>query len=163
MEADTSFRSVLIVEDQSDLSEVLSLVLEGQNIKTEQANNGLVALELLKNKHFDAVLCDIAMPEMNGIDCLTKALSLGISAPFIFITGQTNPKFIIQAIRLGAIDFITKPFSNEEIIDVLYRVLEISVRRKNILLEISKENPDLLAKILKDERMITLMRVKSNQ
>ncbi len=163
MKHELEVRKVLIVDDEPGLRDALSRVMKSQNIQTEIADNGRMALEVLKGQPFHAVLCDIMMPEMTGLDCLAQAQSEGIITPFIFVTGFGDADRMLQAIRLGAIDFINKPFDNDEIIDVVFRVLEIGTRRSRILKEIENANPSLLQSFKKEERMISLMRANNNK
>jgi DNA-binding NtrC family response regulator len=156
-------RKVLIIDDEPGLRDALTRVMRGQNIQTVEAENGPMALEILKNQEFQAVLCDIMMPDMSGLDCLTQAQSQGIMTPFVFVTGYSDSDRMLQAIRLGAVDFISKPFDNTEILDVLFRVMEIGIRKKRINKEIEGANSYLSESIKKEERMISLMRASNNK
>ena len=100
---------------------------------------------------------------MTGLDCLAQAQSEGIFTPFIFVTAFSDADRMLQAIRLGAIDFLSKPFDNNEITDVVFRVIEISKRKNRIIEEIKNENPDLLQTLKKEDRIISLMRANNNK
>ena len=163
MRKELGLPTVLIVDDEHNLRDALARVLKSQNLQFEQAENGKVALEVMRDRQFHAVLCDIMMPEMTGLECLAQAQIEGILAPFIFLTGYGDSERMLQAIRLGAIDFISKPFDNDEVLDVVFRALDIGSRRNHILKEIREVNPDLLNRIRKDERMISLMRANNNK
>lgn len=163
MKHELEIRKVLIVDDEPDLRDALSRIMRRQNIQAVEAENGQVALELLKQEQFHTVLCDIMMPKMTGLDCLAKAQVEGIITPFIFLTGFGDTDRMLQAIRLGATDFINKPFDNNEILDVMFRVLEIGIRRNRILKEIEKNSTDLFASFQKEERMISLLRTHNNR
>ena len=155
-------RRVLIVDDEPDLRDALSRLIKEENIETQTAENGLAALELLRTQNFHAVLCDIKMPEMNGLDCLAQAQSEEIITPFVFVTGYGDADRMLQAIRLGAVDFINKPFDNNEITEVMFRVLEIGTRRRKIFREIEKESSHLLENVRREERMISFIRLSNN-
>lgn len=124
---------VLIVDDEPDLRKTLIRVLQSLNIQTMEAENGKYALEMLRDQKFHAVLCDIKMPEMTGLECLAHAQVEGIVSPFVFLTGYADSHHMLQAIRLGALDFIPKPFENLEVLNVLLRALEVGSRRIHLL------------------------------
>lgn len=163
MKKDLEIRKVLIVDDEPDLRDVLSRMMKGLNIESQQAENGRVALDLLKHNVFHAVLCDIMMPEMTGIECLAAAQIEGITTPFIFITGYSDKSRMLQAVRLGALDFIAKPFDNAEVADVIFRVLEIGTRRAQMFKDLESANPSLYLDMKKNERMISMMKARNNQ
>lgn len=156
-------RRVLIVDDEPEIREALKRIMKLFNLESETSENGKVALEMLKEKRFQAVLCDIMMPEMTGLQCLAYAQTLDISTPFIFVTGFGDKDKMLQATRLGAVDFILKPFDIEEIADVTFRVLEIGARQERIKSEIRDQNPSLFSDIQRDEHMISLLRVTNNK
>ncbi len=155
--------TVLLVDDEPDLCNALARIMKSQNIPFEQAENGKVALELLRARKFHAVLCDIMMPELTGLQCLAQAQVEGIFTPFIFLTGYCDSERMLQAIRLGAVDFIAKPFDNNEVLDVVYKTLYIGARMDSIISRIKETNSDLLESVKKDERMISLLRVNNNK
>lgn len=163
MEQGLEIRRILIVDDEPEIREILSHVMEKFNIGSDVAENGLVALEKLKNNVYHAVLSDIFMPVMSGLECLAKAQAEGINTPFVFITGFEDRERMLQAIRLGALDFIGKPFNNDIVTDVTTRAIEVGARRKQIYSEIKESNLNLYEKIKKDERIISLMRAHNNK
>lgn len=163
MTKDLKIHKVLIVDDEPDLREILSNIVTGLNIQCETAEDGQQALEMLRKNTYHTVLSDIMMPRMTGIELLTVARVENIVTPFIFVTGFGDNVRMLQAIRLGVLDFISKPFDNEEIAEVLFRALEIGVRHDNINTKIMKQNPELFADIMKEERMISLMRARNNK
>lgn len=163
MKRDSEIYKVLVVDDEPDLREVLSDILQSQNIQVDVADNGITALDFLyKNPGYHAVICDIKMPEMNGLECLAAATAAGIIVPFVFLTGYADKARMLQAIRLGAFDFISKPFDNNEIIEVLFRIFEIGNRKNRIQAELSSMSPNLMRAIQNEEKLIALMRVTNN-
>lgn len=155
-------KKVLIVDDEPDLRDTLSRVFRAENISIETAENGIQALAALKSENFQAVLCDIMMPEMNGLDCLAQAQVESIPTPFVFLTGYADADRMLEAIRLGAVDFINKPFENREIVEVMFRVLEIGARKLEILRMIENQEPGLVNHIRKQEKMLSFMRLNNN-
>lgn len=163
MKHELEIRKVLIIDDEPDIRSIMKRILEKQNIQADQAENGITGLELLGQNHYQAVLCDIMMPELNGLDCLAQAQARGILTPFIFVTGYSDEELMLQAIRLGAIDFISKPFNNNSLLETVFRVLEIGSRRDRMIKEMGEDNPNLITFIKKEEQMISLMRIKNNK
>ncbi len=156
-------RKVLIVDDEADLRLSIADILTGAGVHCDTASTGLMALEMLKNSSYDAVLCDIGMPEMDGITCFSKAQIQGVVAPFVFITAYNDAEHMLQAVRLGAVDFIPKPFDIKEVVDVTFRAVEIGVRRGQIKKEIELTDPNLLEKVQRESKFISLLLASNNQ
>jgi DNA-binding NtrC family response regulator len=117
--------SLLIVEDEPILRSLLVEILENPEIKIMQAENGKAAFEILKSHRFDAVLSDIKMPFMEGLDLLKAIRVEKINVPFILLTGHGDRDQTLQALKLGAFDFIDKPFEQEQLIEVVHHALEM--------------------------------------
>ncbi len=156
-------RRVLIVDDDPDIRDILMQMMTQLHIPSEEASDGKMALEMMKKQIFHAVLCDIMMPEMTGLECLARAQVEGFLTPFVFVTGYGDSDRLLQAIRLGAIDFINKPFMNDEIVDVVFRSLEIGQRRINYFRDLEATHPEIFSQIKKGEKMISLLKVQSNK
>ncbi len=163
MKRELEIRKILIVDDEPDIRDILARIMRSLNIHSEQAENGKIALDLLSRGTFHAVLCDIMMPEMTGLECLAKAQIEGVTSPFIFVTGYEDRTRMLQAIRLGALDFISKPFDNREVADVVFRALEVGSRRAHMLREVENTDTDLFSRLKKEERLISIMRATNNQ
>jgi DNA-binding NtrC family response regulator len=115
---------ILIVDDEEINREFLQEVLTHQGYDVKTAANGLVALELLRREAFHAVLSDLKMPELSGVDLIRQLKEI---APFtigIIFTGYATIETAVEAIKAGAYDYVTKPFRLEEILLVLQRALE---------------------------------------
>src|ERR1700761_6359522 len=99
---------VVAIEDNRTL---LIRRLERKGYLTEQAENGLAALDLLSRHEFDLVLLDIMMPELNGIEALKQIRSdhSADALPVIMVTAKTGTADVVEALQLGANDYITKP------------------------------------------------------
>jgi DNA-binding NtrC family response regulator len=115
---------ILIVDDEEINREFLQEVLTHQGYDVKTAANGLIALELLRREAFHAVLSDLKMPELSGVDLIRQLKEV---APFtigIIFTGYATIETAVEAIKAGAYDYVTKPFRLEEILLVLQRALE---------------------------------------
>lgn len=122
---------VLIIDDDEIIRKSCEKVLSPEGYIVVSAQSGREGLKLLSNKPFDLVLTDLRMPDMNGIDVLKKVKEMGPDIEVIIITGYGTIKSAIEAIRYGAYDYVEKPFSPEELLNVVRRSLE----RRNLILE----------------------------
>ena len=102
--------NLLIIDDEVKLLERTALLLEDITDNVFTADNGQRGLDILNRETVHCILCDINMPEMNGIDVLKKVRQKFPDLPFIFYTGHGSRELMKEAIKLGAFDFIDKPF-----------------------------------------------------
>lgn len=125
---------ILIIEDEEPIRRVLVSILsdEDSNYKISEASDGKEGLNLIKKEKFDLVLCDIKMPKMDGIEVLQAANAKNISAPFIMLTGHGNVETAVEAMKLGAYDFISKPPDLNRLLTAVRHALENkSLRSEN--------------------------------
>lgn len=127
---------ILVVDDEPELREVIAEILRELNAEVITATNGLEALEILRARPVDAVLSDIDMPVLNGLELLRETKRLGIELPFVFVTAFGEKGNVLTALRLGAIDFIEKPFRNETVVDVMARALELGLALREVQIEV---------------------------
>ncbi len=100
--------TVLVIDDERSIRSTLKDILEMEQYKVDEAENGTVALEKISQNSFDVILCDIKMPGMDGMEVLDKALQL-TDSPIIMISGHGTIETAVEAIKKGAYDFIAKP------------------------------------------------------
>jgi len=100
---------ILIVDDEKAIRQALKDILEDESYEVSEAPDGEAAWALLQEHQYDAVLCDIKMPKMDGIELLTKAVEAGVDAPFIMISAHGTIDTAVDATKKGAFDFIQKP------------------------------------------------------
>ena len=101
--------SILVIDDERAIRNTLKEVLEYEKHEVDLAEDGHAGLELLKDKTYDIILCDIKMPGMDGMEVLEQVKSSLIDAQFIMITGHGSVDTAVEAIKKGAYDFIEKP------------------------------------------------------
>lgn len=106
---------ILIVDDENDIAELISDILEDEGYNTVIANNGTGAIEKIEEDNFDLILLDIMMPDISGTEVCAKIRNQ-TSAPIIFVTAKTNLTSKLVGFEVGADDYITKPFDNEELV-----------------------------------------------
>ncbi len=114
---------LLYVDDEEALRILVKsqLALEGYDIET--ADDGDTALEMLKKDSYDLILLDIRMPRMNGIEVLKNLKSSNHRIRVIMLTAVTELSSAIEAVKLGANDYMTKPYNIEELLNCINRAL----------------------------------------
>jgi DNA-binding response OmpR family regulator len=117
-------KSVLIVDDEKNILLTLSQSLEVLQLETDTATNGEEALAKLKEKDFGLILLDIRMPGMDGMEVLRQVREIRPDIRIIMISAYGTIELAVEAMKLGAVDFIQKPFSPEEIRALVSRVLD---------------------------------------
>jgi DNA-binding NtrC family response regulator len=125
---------ILLIEDEEPIRRVLSRILSEENAQYEiaEAVDGKKGLHLLDKESFDLVLCDIKMPKMDGIEVLQSAKNNKINTPFIMLTGHGNVETAVEAMKLGAYDFISKPPDLNRLLTAVRHALENkSLRSEN--------------------------------
>ncbi len=156
---------VLIVDDEINFSSVVSEELTHGGFYVEQASDGKDALKLLQQGEYDVVLLDINMPQLSGIDVLKKFQRDDLPPEFIMITGYASVQTAIEAMKLGAYDYITKPYRIEKLKTLIAKAWDKRrIRRENIILRTKLKEDDmvidtkspLLLEILEAARKIAL-------
>lgn len=128
--------NILIVEDEKIKRITLTDAILEKGYEVLALENPVEALNVFKEKDFDVVITDIRLPQMNGLDFLEKAKSLKPDVAVIVMTAYATVDTAIKAMKLGAYDYITKPFSSEELILILERLKEFKrVVEENIKLK----------------------------
>ncbi len=163
---------VLVVDDEADMRWLLTGVLRDQGLEVVTAEDGQVALEQITRESPDVVLLDLKMPGLDGIQVLEQAKAVDPHMPVVIITAYGNLPSAVQAMRLGAYDYLTKPFDNDEILFTVRRALEkreleaarLKAAKVAVILEVARAmdhnirnpltiiqgNTQLLARELKD-------------
>lgn len=100
---------ILILDDEKNIRSTLREILEYEKYEVEEAKDGEEGLQMIRNNHYDIVLCDIKMPKMDGMEVLEKARELGIDTQFIMISAHGTIETAVEATKKGAYDFIQKP------------------------------------------------------
>lgn len=126
---------VLIVDDESSMRDMLSIALSDDDYEIVTAADGLEAIAALQADPFDIVVSDIRMPGVDGLELLRRAREVAPDTSIILITAHASTDSAIEALRLGAYDYITKPFDVTELkVTVRHAVEQQALRRENVLL-----------------------------
>jgi two-component system, OmpR family, alkaline phosphatase synthesis response regulator PhoP len=130
-----SSKHILLVEDEEHLLKTIQLNLELEGYTVSIANNGIEALKEFRKGEFNLIILDVMLPEMNGFDVCEQIRKENTTVPLLFLTAKGSSSDKIQGLKLGADDYLTKPFNLEEL---LLRV-QILLKRGNLQAESKKQ------------------------
>jgi DNA-binding NtrC family response regulator len=117
---------ILIVEDEVDILDFLSSYFKELGMQVVTAQNGQMGFEYYEQQGpFDAVLSDITMPGLSGLQLLEKIRKLGKNVPFVILSAHGTEENVQKALELGAFDFIQKPWGEEDLNDTVQRAIEL--------------------------------------
>ncbi|WP_418262286.1 sigma-54-dependent transcriptional regulator [Flavobacterium faecale] len=139
---------ILIIEDEAAIRRVLSKILSEENdsYEVEEAEDGSIGFEKIKNNDYDLVLCDIKMPKMDGVEVLEAVKKIKPEIPMVMISGHGDMETAINTMRLGAFDYISKPPDLNRLLNTVRNALD----RKQLVVE----NKILKKKVSKNYQMI---------
>lgn len=118
--------TLLIVDDDEDVRAVLTDQVGRMGFRVLEADYGGAAIEALQRHKVDVVVSDLMMPGMSGLDLLQHMIGEGRLQPFIVLTGYPSQDSTLQALRLGAFDYVEKPFEADELRNLLNEALRVS-------------------------------------
>lgn len=141
--------TILIIEDKESMLRMLTELFreEGMNVLT--ARDGPEALKKIRDEKIDVILTDLKLPSMDGIEILKETKTVDPFLPVIVMTAYGSIETAVEAMKLGASDFITKPFNPDHLLMVIKRVLDSrKLLRENVLLkeEVSRKMPVIIGK-----------------
>lgn len=122
---------VLIVDDDKDISDLISLVLKKEGIDSTIVNDSTKVSEIIEKDYFDLILLDIMMPELSGIEVCTKIRDK-VNCPIIFLSAKTELIDKMLGYEIGGDDYITKPFNNSELVLKIKSHLRLNKRINNL-------------------------------
>ncbi|QXP69146.1 sigma-54-dependent Fis family transcriptional regulator [Polaribacter sp. R2A056_3_33] len=139
---------ILIIEDEAAIRRVLTKIIseENESYDVEEAEDGLLGIEMIMNNDYDLVLCDIKMPKMDGVEVLEKAKKIKPEIPIVMISGHGDLDTAVNTMRLGAFDYISKPPDLNRLLNTVRNALEKKV--------LTVENKRLKKKVSKNYEMI---------
>ena len=156
--------SILLVDDQKSLRRSLSLMLLSAGFDTTEAGSGTQALAELNQAEYDLVITDLRMDDMSGIDLLREIKQLRPQLPVILITAYGSIESAVDAMRLGAFDYLTKPFSEQDILEKIrasqtlrHYVATVNAPKSVVVSreaeDIVADTPQMRATLIKAERL----------
>jgi len=149
---------ILVVDDEKNLREFLEIMLQKDGYDVETAKDGRVALEKLETTHFDLIICDVRMPSVDGIQVLKRAKESWSDTEVIMITAYASTETAVEAMKQGALDYITKPFKVDEIRIIIERAFErASLTRQNRLLKTQLKGSEAFTSIIGESPVMEKM------
>jgi two-component system response regulator FixJ len=121
---------VYVVDDDRDVRRSLSFMLSASEIRSHPFGSGVDFLEAIPDLEPGCVLLDIRMPQMDGFEVMARLAQRGIDWPVIVMTGHGEVPVAVRAMKLGAVDFIEKPFSEEALLDCFGNAFELLGERE---------------------------------
>jgi DNA-binding NtrC family response regulator len=139
---------ILIIEDEAAIRRVLTKILseENESYQVEDAEDGILGYEKIKNNDYDLVLCDIKMPKMDGVELLEAVKKIKPEIPIVMISGHGDMETAINTMRMGAFDYISKPPDLNRLLNTVRNALD----KKQLIVE----NKILKKKVSKNYEMI---------
>ena len=119
-------KKILVIDDEQNIRQSIVKILEYEGYHPLEAENGRLGIQFAKEHLPDLIICDIFMPETNGYEVLVELRNdpLTATVPFIFLTAKTSQKDVRYGMKLGADDYLTKPFDTEDLIEAIESRLE---------------------------------------
>ena len=137
-----SDEKILLVDDEQEFTQVLAERMKSRGLTVVTAENGPAALKKASEEAFDAIILDVMMPEMDGIETLKRLREINPDLQIIMLTGHATLKAGVEAVKLGAMDFLEKPADIQRLME---KIKEAKIR-KMVLVE--KQTEEKLRKIL---------------
>ncbi|MFA5073251.1 MAG: sigma-54 dependent transcriptional regulator [Nitrospirota bacterium] len=127
---------VLVIDDDETVRDVLQSFLSGKGFEVTLAPDGQTGIDLVRENSFDLILTDLVMPGIGGIDILKQLSESNIKIPVLVITAFATVQNAVEAMKLGAFDYVTKPFNLDEIMIVINKALNLSkLQKENVMLK----------------------------
>ncbi len=133
---------VLVVDDEESIRDFLQIMLQKEGYEVTLAEDGLKALDLLKKKSFDLVISDLQMPNMTGVELLKEVKNNYPQLLFMMITAFGTTESAVEAMKMGAYDYITKPFKLDEVRIIIRNALrskDLEIENRQLKQELQKE------------------------
>ncbi|MBI9100702.1 MAG: sigma-54-dependent Fis family transcriptional regulator [Spirochaetaceae bacterium] len=138
--------SILIIDDEPSIRTILAEILEDEGYSVHLAGDGFEGLHILKTTKVELVLLDIWLPRMGGIDVLKEIKNEFSEIEVIVISGHANVDLAVNAIKIGAFDFLEKPLDMDRVINLTRNALKLE--------ELKQENKNLKSQLMLEDRMI---------
>lgn len=153
-------KSILVVDDEKSQREILETILSGEGYNVTTASSGEAAMKFVEDRHFDLVLTDFQMGGMTGLDLLKELTDFDKSIIVILLTVHGTVDSAVDALRLGAFDYLQKPYDRDKLLDTISKALtqlstldseivsasEEMDRLKKLILKVAKSNATVLVR-----------------
>lgn len=155
---------ILVIDDDPSIRNMLAIVLKKTGYDVTCTDSGKTSLEKLKKESFDLIISDIKMPDINGIDLLKKIKSITPEIPVIMITAYASANDAVEAMKLGAEDYVTKPFNLDELKIIIDRAIyKTNIEKENIELKSRLTDKEKFENIVgKNQKMLDIFEMIDN-
>lgn len=127
---------IMVIDDEESMCKFMQIMLKKEGYEVTTSQSSYQALNILKERNYDLVIADLMMPELNGLELLSRVKSLDPDANFIVMTAYASVDTAIEALKKGAYDYLTKPFKVDEIRIAIKKALEQKrIKKENISLK----------------------------
>jgi DNA-binding NtrC family response regulator len=133
-------KSILVVDDEKSQREILEMILSGEGYDVTTASSGEAAMKFVADRHFDLVLTDLKMTGMSGLDLLKELTDFDKSIIVLLLTAHGTVDSAVDALRLGAFDYLQKPYDREKLLDTISRALN---KLSTLDAEIVSDSPEM--------------------
>ncbi|HEY0460296.1 MAG TPA: sigma-54 dependent transcriptional regulator [Pyrinomonadaceae bacterium] len=133
-------KSILVVDDEKSQREILEMILSGEGYDVTTASSGEAAMKFVADRHFDLVLSDLKMTGMSGLDLLKQLTDFDKSIIVLLLTAHGTVDSAVDALRLGAFDYLQKPYDREKLLETISRALN---KLTNLDAEIVSASPEM--------------------
>lgn len=116
--------SILLVEDEENLHEALKLNLELEGFEVSSGFNGAMVLDIIHREHFDLIILDVMLPELDGISVCENIRLQNINIPILILSAKNSSADRVLGLKKGADDYLTKPFNLEELLLRVNKLIE---------------------------------------
>ncbi len=155
-----SRKSILVVDDEKGQREILEMILSGEGYDVTTASSGEAAMKFVADRHFDLVLTDLQMTGMSGLDLLKELTDFDKSIIVLLLTAYGSVDSAVDALQLGAFDYLQKPYDSDKLLETVSRalnqlsILDVEIissseemdKVKKLILKIAKSNSTVLVK-----------------
>ena len=141
---------ILIVEDEKDLFMLMDTMMQSNGYRTVIARDGVEGLDLALRERPDLVLLDLHLPKMDGMQVLHGLREQQVNVPVVVVTAWKTERLVLEALRLGVKDYITKPFTMNEMLDVVHRALtegRLRRERDTLIDQLQDSNQELAQRV----------------
>jgi two-component system nitrogen regulation response regulator NtrX len=140
----TSPPTILVLDDEKNIRRAIELALGPEGMRVLAAHDPASALRFLQERIIDLFILDIKLGEIDGIEVFKIAQSAGFEVPTLFISGNATLTQAVEAVKIGALEFLEKPFSAERLVVAVKRCLEFSALRERLRLSEARHGPETL-------------------
>jgi DNA-binding NtrC family response regulator len=133
-------KSILVVDDEKSQREILEMILSGEGYDVTTASSGEAALKFVADRRFDLVLTDFKMTGMSGLDLLKELVDFDKSIIVLLLTAHGTVDSAVDALRLGAFDYLQKPYDRDKLLETISRALN---KLSNLDAEIISDSPEM--------------------